>query len=244
MSEKHPQQPEQQPDEPHDEPVSERSSDVEQIEELLRPDPWHPREEVGDIYSVEITDDGQIERADKLTLRPMVWIGCLAAYNNGKLHGDWVDAAVEGDQLVRSAQQILSRSPEPDAEEWAIFDDDEFGGYRVEQYDQLEHVARVARGIKQYGHAFAAWAELHDGDEAMLDGFEDAYLGEYDSPEAWARELLGEADIEAKLDGVFPASLRPHVSFDYAGFARDAQLGGEVHVERAPNGGIWLFLCT
>lgn len=238
MSEKHPQQPEQQPEER----CEERGDDIEQIEELLRPNPWHPREEVGDIYSAEIADDGTIERAEKLTLRPMVWIGCLAAYNNGELHGDWVDAAVEGDELVRKAQEILSRSPEPDAEEWAIFDDDEFGGYRVEQYDQLEHVARIARGIKEHGHAFAAWAELHDGDEAMLDGFEDAFLGEYESLEAWGLEVLDELNLDLFLKiGAIPEAIRPYLHIDYHGWARDAELSGDVHIASSPAGGIYVF---
>lgn len=232
MREKHPTQP-QQPEEPERRDLPKTDNPNE---------PWAHQEEVGDIYSVEIAGDGQIERADKLTLRPMVWIGCLAAYNNGELHGDWVDAAVEGEDLVRSAQEILSRSPEPDAEEWAIFDYDEFGGYRVEQYDSLEHVARVARGIREHGHAFAAWAELHDGDEAMLDGFEDAFLGQYESPEAWAREVLGDLNLDGFLRmGAIPEAIRPYLHIDYAGWARDAELGGDVYIEQAPGGGIYVF---
>lgn len=233
MSEKQPTQP-QQPDEP------ERRDNLPGADNPN--EPWARQEEVGDVYSVEITDDGRIERADKLTLRPMVWIGCLAAYNNGELHGDWVDAAVESEELVRSAQEILSRSPEPDAEEWAIFDFDEFGSYRVEQYDPLEHVARIARGIKERGHAFAAWAELHDGDEAMLAGFEDAFLGEYESLEAWGREVLDELNLDGFLRmGAIPEAIRPYLHIDYEGWARDAELGGDVYIERAPGGGIYVF---
>jgi len=164
------------------------------------------------------------------------------AYNNGELHGDWVDAAVESEELVRSAQEILSRSPEPDAEEWAIFDFDEFGSYRVEQYDPLEHVARIARGIKEHGHAFAAWAELHDGDEAMLAGFEDAFLGEYESLEAWGREVLDELNLVGFLRmGAIPEAIRPYLHIDYEGWARDAELGGDVYIERVPGGGIYVF---
>jgi len=187
-------------------------------------------------------DIERIEPVETFALRPKVWIGCLAAYNNGVLHGDWVDAAVEGHELVRSAQEILSRSPEPDAEEWAIFDDDAFGGYRVEQYDSLEQVARVARGIKEHGNAFAAWAELHDGDEAMLDGFEDVYLGEYDSPEAWAHEVLDDISLNGFLSlGAIPETIRPYLHIDYEGWARDAELGGDVYLEQAPGGGIYVF---
>lgn len=233
MNESHPTQPHQ-PEEPEprdDPPVAD-----------IPNEPWARQEQVGDVYSVEITEGGRIERADKLTLRPMVWIGCLAAYNNGELHGDWVDAAVAGEKLVRSAQQILARSPEPNAEEWAIFDYDEFGSYRVEQYDSLEHVARVARGIREHGHAFAAWAELHDGDEAMLDSFEDAFLGEYDSLEAWGREVLDELHFDLfSKGGTIPEVIRPYLHIDYEVWARDAELGGDVYIEQAPGGGIYVF---
>lgn len=52
---------------------------------------------------------------------PRVWIGSLADYNNGTLHGDWVDVAVDDEELI-AAQRILATSELPDAEEYAIFD--------------------------------------------------------------------------------------------------------------------------
>lgn len=204
-------------------------------------EPWDPSEQVGDIYGADIADDGRIERVEKLTLHPRVWIGCLAAYNNGTLHGDWVDAAVESDELYESVRRILASSPEPNAEEWGIFDYDEFGTYRVQEYDQLEQVARVARGIAEHGPAFAAWAELQDGDEGMLAAFEDAYCGAYDSEHAWAEEVVASTDLEAILDQHVTGWLRHHVTIDYAGIARDLELSGEVHIEPNPAGGIWVF---
>lgn len=41
-------------------------------------------------------------------------MACLAAYNNGKLHGCWIDAIQ--DQI----NSMLASSPEEDAEEYAI----------------------------------------------------------------------------------------------------------------------------
>ncbi|WP_454162997.1 antirestriction protein ArdA [Gordonia iterans] len=232
MNEKQP-QPQQQPEEPEKRQDAPGAGNPNE--------PWARHEEVGDIYSAEIAENGRIERADKLTLRPQVWIGCLAAYNNGRLHGDWVDAAVESDELYESVQRILASSPEPDAEEWGIFDSDEFGSYRVHEYDQLEQVARVARGIAEHGPAFAAWAELHDGDEGMLDNFENAYCGAYDSEQAWADEVVDSTELEATLDQHVTGWLRGHVTIDYAGIARDLELSGEVHIEPNPAGGIWVF---
>lgn len=174
-------------------------------------------------------------------LHPRIWIGSLADYNAGRLHGDWIDAAVEEDELVEAVQRILATSQEPDAEEWGIFDYDEFGSFRVNEYDDLGMVSAVARGIAELGHAFAAWAELHDGEPGMLDSFQDAFLGEYDSPDDWAREVLADQGLEEEIDRAIPNSVRPYVSIDYAAFARDAQLGGDVYIDTTPEGRVWIF---
>lgn len=187
-------------------------------------------------------DNNPTERERPPQLRPQVWIACLAAYNNGRLHGEWVDAAVSDEELIARAQQILASSPEPGAEEWAIFDYEDFGAFQVGEYEQLETVARVARGITEHGPAFAAWAELHDADPTMLDQFEDAFLGEYDSPEDWARHVMSDLDLEQSLDSAdIPESLRPYLRIDYDGWARDAQLAGEIHIEDSPDGRIYVF---
>lgn len=226
MSEKHPEQPSEQP--------KDQSGDH---------GPWDPNEEVGDIYSVELNDDGQIERAELLRQpRPMVWIACLAAYNDGTLHGEWVDAAVDDDELQAAAHRILATSPISGAEEYAIFDSDEFGAFRVGEYERLETVAQVARGIKEHGQAFGVWAQLHDADPDMLAGFEDAFLGEYESPEAWAREVLDDLNLDGFLRmGGIPEAIRPYLHIDYAGWARDAELGGDVYIEPTPEGRIFVF---
>lgn len=108
------------------------------------------------------------------TRNPRVWIGSLADYNNGVLHGDWADAAVDDAELIAAAQAILATSEQPGAEEYAIFDYDDFGDFRPEQYEQLSLVAKVARGIQEHGDAYAAWAQLHDADSDMHDAFEDS----------------------------------------------------------------------
>ncbi|SKW27501.1 antirestriction protein [Mycobacteroides abscessus subsp. massiliense] len=66
---------------------------------------------------------------------------------------------------------MLAQSPEENAEEFAIHDYDQFGSCRINEFDSIEKVSRIARGIKEYGEAFAAWAELHDGDPERLDDY-------------------------------------------------------------------------
>lgn len=182
--------------------------------------------------------------AEKLRERPRIWVGSLADYNNGHLYGEWIDAAVPDRELIASVQRMLAGSRETGAEEYGIFDYDNFGAFRVHEYDRLEKVARIARGIDKHGAAFAAWAELHDGDPSMLDQFEDAYLGEYDSPAAWAHEMLENSGVVASVNEAVPEALQPYVHLDYAGWARDAHLCGDLHFELSNTGGVWIFSIT
>jgi antirestriction protein len=172
---------------------------------------------------------------------PRIWVGSLADYNNGRLHGEWIDAAVSADELAAAVQRMLASSEEPGAEEYGIFDYENFDGFRVHEYDRLDRVARVARGIAEHGPPFAAWAELHDGDESMLDQFEDAYHGEYDSPSEWARDVLEISGLQKAIDRVVPEGLRPYVQVDCDMWARDASLAGDIHVASNPAGGVWIF---
>ncbi|WP_273241477.1 antirestriction protein ArdA [Hyphomonas atlantica corrig.] len=50
---------------------------------------------------------------------PRIYVACLAAYNNGRLHGAWIDAT-EPDEMMQGVRAMLAASPEPGAEEWSI----------------------------------------------------------------------------------------------------------------------------
>ncbi|MEO0467721.1 MAG: antirestriction protein ArdA, partial [Pseudomonadota bacterium] len=50
---------------------------------------------------------------------PRIYVACLAAYNNGRLHGRWIDAT-DPHEVWQQVSAMLAASPEPDAEEWAI----------------------------------------------------------------------------------------------------------------------------
>lgn len=52
-------------------------------------------------------DGGEFEPA--LRTPPAVWIGSLADYNNGRLTGEWVEAAVDGEEL-EATHDALSRA--------------------------------------------------------------------------------------------------------------------------------------
>ena len=49
-----------------------------------------------------------------------IYVADLAAYNNGKLHGIWIDATQSVDEIFDIIKTLLESSPEEDAEEFAI----------------------------------------------------------------------------------------------------------------------------
>ena len=75
---------------------------------------------------------------------PRIYIACLAAYNSGKLHGAWIDATQGIEDIQRHINSILRTSPIPDAEEYAIHDFENFGSYRVSEYEGIKEVSEIA----------------------------------------------------------------------------------------------------
>jgi antirestriction protein len=177
------------------------------------------------------------------TVRPQIWVASLADYNNSIVHGTWIDATQDEAALRADIAAMLAASPltaatgEP-AEEWAIHVFQGFGALSIFEQEDLSWISRVAKGIQQHGLAFAAYADVME-DEALLDGFDGAYLGHYDSLHAYVEQLINELAYDRILDEAVPASLRPYVKIDISATADD--LGRDLHALPAPDGGVWIF---
>jgi antirestriction protein len=153
--------------------------------------------------------------------RPRIYVACLAAYNNGRLHGRWIDATTP-DEIWREVSAMLRASPEPDAEEWAIHDYEGFEGAHLSEYASFETVCDLAEFIGEYGQ-LAARIHGHYGNdlEQARAAFED-YAGEYRSAADFAEELHNE------LGTAIPESLSYYI--DWQALARDMALNGEIMV--------------
>ena len=171
---------------------------------------------------------------------PRIYVASLGDYNAGVLHGIWIDAGQEPALLQEQVDAMLARSPTADAEEFAVHDYEGFGQYAVDEYDSLGWLSRVACGIHEHGLAFGAWAARIEHDESALDEFEDAYLGEWDSVEAYAEDLMDSFDWQDALYNQLPGALHPYVKIDIEGFARDLELSGDITVAHHANG-VWIF---
>lgn len=178
-----------------------------------------------------------------------MYAACLASYNNGCLHGEWFDLEDYSDKeelLEAIAEKVLRTSPYPNvvvtctccegsgctqcnglgevpsAEEWAAHDWDGEGLSGFGEYPDLDKVLEHVRLVSEHGEAWLAYVE-HVGEHyATEEGFEDARMGECESPEDWAEEFLSETGT---LESI-PENLRSY--FDFKAYARDAEMSGDV----------------
>lgn len=196
-------------------------------------------------------DETSHERED--IPKPLIYVADLAAYNNGKLHGVWLDAARQPGALYDDIQRMLDASPEnipgiSAAEEFAIHDFEGFGNCRIHEHDSIELVSKIARGIKEHGYAFAAWADVQEGEPELLDHFSKSYVGHYESIDALVQQRLDERAASTELDRLIGSSgladLKGYITIDVAALARDMFLSGDINVYKATaelGGGMWLF---
>lgn len=172
---------------------------------------------------------------------PRIYVASLSDYNNGRLHGVWLDAARSADDIYSDINAMLASSREPDAEEFAIHDYDEFGVKQIDEYDGIPLVAQIANGIAEHGDAFSAWADVHADDPDMLDQFSEHYLGHYQSLQDYAEEIIDDLGYHRLLEESIPESLRPYARIDTDALARDMYLDGSITIYPDEENGVWLF---
>ena len=148
-----------------------------------------------------------------------IYVACLAAYNNGHLHGAWIEVSDEA-TIWQAVQDMLAASPiEEDAEEWAIHDYEGFEGAEVGEYFSFSNVVELAKYIEERGELGAEVLNYYGGNiEDAKARFED-YAGEYDSLEAYAQELTEQTGLE------IPESLASYI--DYKAMSHDYEQSGD-----------------
>lgn len=136
-----------------------------------------------------------------MSAAPRIYIACLAAYNNGRLHGRWIDADQPPEDIHAEVCAMLAGSPEPLAEEWAIHDYEGFGALRLSEWESFERLSAIARGIVEHGGAFSAWLAYDSShDPSDMESFEDAYRGEWGSMRDYAEDYADEVGMYAAAE--------------------------------------------
>jgi len=118
------------------------------------------------------------------------------------------------------------------------------GYITVGEYESLETVSLIAKGIAHHGAAFAHWAALVGiRQPADLERFDEQYEGHHESLAAYAEQLLKDLNFLDELDtfeAKLPQSLRPYVRLDIEAFALDLLHGGDIMTSEG-DGGIYVF---
>lgn len=152
---------------------------------------------------------------------PRIYVACLAAYNNGRLHGRWIDATQDPDDIQAEITEMLAASPIPGAEEWAIHDYEDFEGAQLKEYSGIEKVHALALFVVEHGKLGAKLLKQLGGDLDDAEAAFEDYAGEYRSLADFAQELTeGTTEI--------PQSLVNHI--DYEAIARDMELNGDLFI--------------
>ncbi|MBD8687066.1 MULTISPECIES: antirestriction protein ArdA [unclassified Rhizobium] len=161
------------------------------------------------------------------------YAACLASYNNGVLHGRWIDASSDVDEMQAEVSAMLRESrfpnvtvkhPEtdemvPSAEEWAIHDYEDlpscFGEYAgikaIAEFVELteEHsmeAENLSAIVSHFGSVAYAKEELAD-----------RFVGRYESLRAYADEMADEMLAAHDIKSDHPLAQY----FDYEQYAHE-----------------------
>ena len=142
---------------------------------------------------------------------PRIYVACLASYNNGQLHGEWIDIESE-EQIREDIDNVLKTSPIVGAEEWAIHDYEGIGN--ISEYEGIKSIVAYAEFIKEHGQVGLAVLEHFNNDiEDATDALENYFHGEHDSEEDFVISFTVETGME------IPKHLEYYI--DYEKMARD-----------------------
>lgn len=158
-----------------------------------------------------------------------IYVACLSSYNNGILHGRWIDATLGRDHIFEEVTLMLAESKQQNAEEWAIHDFEGFGKIEISEYESFERIAEIADMLssEKYDIAVIEAALSNLGkDSSKKEIFEylnENYLGCFSSLEEYGRDYL---ESTGDLSNI-PESLMYFFNFD--AYAKDLELSGIIN---------------
>ncbi|MDM8010164.1 MAG: antirestriction protein ArdA [Parasphingorhabdus sp.] len=151
-----------------------------------------------------------------------IYVACLASYNNGILHGAWIDANQDPYDIWGEVSAMLALSQIENAEEWAIHDYEGLEGVSISEYEGFESVSNKAAFIEQHGALGGKLIEYYGDLEDAQKAIDEQYAGEYESLSDFAQELTEQATV-------IPDNLVYYI--DYERMARDLEINDVLAIE-------------
>jgi antirestriction protein len=160
----------------------------------------------------------QIRRSKMNEVTTSIYIACLASYNNGILHGKWVEVE-DYDQVWDAIKEVLKSSPIENAEEWAIHDYEGFGKIAISEYDSIERICNISKLLQEYGEIASEIYDNYQDTDQVKEALEDKYVGEFETLQDYAQDIIQEL-----------YNVPEHLLFylDYDKFIRDMEMSGDI----------------
>lgn len=177
--------------------------------------------------------------------KPEIYVVCLASYNDGHIHGAWIDATKPAEDILKQIAimqdegyypnpDMLSEGYYPDSDSYEIHCHKGFYHVKIYVNDDLEKVRAYALFIAEYGELGAELISNNNGNLKKAKRFMDeCYIGAYESREEYVIELLNQHYLP-----MIPEDLQPCIDCDCvkeAIFIRhgfSVKAGGKTHVFR------------
>lgn len=151
-----------------------------------------------------------------------IYVACLAAYNSGQLHGDWIDVTQGIEHIEGEIQRILASSPAPNAEEWAVHDYD-MDGYDAGEHPDLDELFAIAELMQEDSDKYYRCKELIaygvvDTLDKAIEYDDDNYCGYYESWADYAEQFCNDT---GEIDNI-PNNFRYYI--DWEAYGRDLEI--------------------
>lgn len=160
-----------------------------------------------------------------------LYVGTYAKYNAGNLAGSWLDLEdyADKDEFLAACQELHADESDPEL-----------------MFQDYEDIPESLYSESAISSQIWDWLELDEDERIIADIYadvcvkfdidkaRDCFAGKADSLEDWCAEFLEETGLLNQI----PDNLRYY--FDYAAYARDLELGGDVWTSRK-GGFIYVF---
>ena len=150
---------------------------------------------------------------DYHTGNPAVYVGTFHKYSSGSLDGMWLDltAFSDYDEFLAVCAYLHRDEADPEfmAQDYENFPEEWYteGFMSREEFDKIQEFAELDEDERE---AFEAFLDLKCDSDLSVDDFREAYQGEWDSEEEFARHIVDECGM---LDNV-PESLKDYFDFE------------------------------
>ena len=191
-----------------------QSMSLASLRDLVRPVSMKLANEL----SAQIQSGGHIKQRKNPRRKPeehRIYVANLAAYNAGRLKGQWIEPSTDPDELAEQIVAAIGGNPD---HEWAIHDYDSFPD--MGEHPDLKDVSRMAEILEQHPlHIVQAAQQFASDDMDELEEWLEEGYGTYESERDYVEQYVDDAGGPSAL-----GKKTVDMYFDYDSFGHDVLL--------------------